>query len=62
MLKPGDLVGPYEIRGFLGMAHEANGDDQEARAACEKPVARWPKGTRSRTVRWATSRLETLTQ
>ena len=47
-------------RFYLGMAHEANGDKTEAREAYGRVVAAWPKGTRSRTVRWAQARLEAL--
>ena len=47
-------------RYYLGMAHEANGDKAEARNAYGRVVAAWPKGTRSRTVRWASMRLEAL--
>ena len=47
-------------RYYLGMAHEANGEKAEARAAYERVVAAWPKGTRSRTVRWAEQRLAAL--
>ncbi|MDB4938828.1 MAG: serine/threonine protein kinase [Labilithrix sp.] len=47
-------------RYYLGMAHEANGEKNEAREAYQKVVAAWPKDTRSRTVRWAAARLEAL--
>jgi tetratricopeptide (TPR) repeat protein len=47
-------------RYYLGMAHEANGDKTEAREAYGRVVSAWPKGTRSRTVRWATARLDAL--
>ena len=47
-------------RYYLGMAHEANGEKGEARAAYERVVAAWPRGTRSRTVHWATQRLAAL--
>lgn len=47
-------------RYYLGMAHEANGDKAEARAAYERVVAAWPKGTKSRTVHWAEQRLAVL--
>lgn len=49
-------------RYYLGLAHEANGDKLEAREAYQKVVAMWPKGTRSRTVRWAEQRLEVLSK
>jgi serine/threonine-protein kinase len=45
---------------YLGMAHEANNDKADARAAYERVVTTWPKGTTSRTVRWASERLEAL--
>ena len=47
-------------RYYLGMAHEAKGDKTEAREAYSRVVSAWPKGTRSRTVRWAQARLEAL--
>ena len=47
-------------RYYLGLAHEANGDVAEARSAYQKVVAMWPKSTHSRTVRWASQRLEVL--
>ena len=47
-------------RYYLGMAHEANGEKAEARAAYERVVSAWPKGTKSRTVRWAEQRLAAL--
>ena len=47
-------------RYYLGMAHEANGEKTEARDAYARVVSAWPKGTRSRTVRWAAARLEAL--
>jgi tetratricopeptide (TPR) repeat protein len=45
---------------YLGMAHEAAGDKTAARADYERVVGLWPKGTKSRTVRWAQQRLEAL--
>jgi serine/threonine protein kinase/tetratricopeptide (TPR) repeat protein len=47
-------------RYYLGMAHEANGEKAEARAAYERVVAAWPKGMKSRTVHWAEQRLTAL--
>ncbi len=47
-------------RYYLGMAHEQNGDKGAARAEYEKVVKTWPKGTASRTMRWAEQRLEVL--
>jgi tetratricopeptide (TPR) repeat protein len=47
-------------RYYLGMAHEANGEKKEAREAYQRVVSAWPKDTRSRTVRWASERLEVL--
>ena len=47
-------------RYFLGLAHEANNDLADARAAYEKVLASWPKDTPSRTVRWTKQRLDAL--
>jgi serine/threonine-protein kinase len=47
-------------RYYLGMSHEAKNEKQEAREAYQRVVSAWPKGTRSRTVRWAAQRLEAL--
>lgn len=47
-------------RYYLGLAHEANNEKAEARESYQRVVATWPKGTRSRTVRWAEQRLEAL--
>jgi cytochrome c-type biogenesis protein CcmH/NrfG len=47
-------------RYYLGMAHEAKNEKQEAREAYQRVVSAWPTGARSRTVRWATQRLEAL--
>jgi len=55
---PGQVVA--RARYYLGLAHEANNDKADARAAYERVVATWPKDTSSRTVRWATQRLSAL--
>jgi eukaryotic-like serine/threonine-protein kinase len=55
-----DAILVMRARYYLGMAHEAHNDKAEARAAYERVVTTWPKGTPSRTVRWATQRLEAL--
>lgn len=47
-------------RYYLGMAYEADGDKQAARDTYQRLVDTWSKGTRSRTVQWASARLETL--
>ena len=47
-------------RYYLGLAHEANNDPKQAREAYARVVSGWPKGTKSRTVRWAGVRLEAL--
>jgi tetratricopeptide (TPR) repeat protein len=47
-------------RYYLGIAHEANNEKQAAREAYQHVVSAWPKDTRSRTVRWASQRLEAL--
>lgn len=47
-------------RYYLGMAHEAKNEKQDAREAYQRVLAAWPKGTRSRTTRWAAQRLEAL--
>lgn len=49
-------------RYYLGMAHEANGEKQQARDAYLEVVEMWPKETRSRTLRWASQRLEALSK
>jgi hypothetical protein len=49
-------------RYYLGMAYEAKGDKALAKAAYERVVATWPKGTRSRTLKWAAARLEALSK
>jgi len=55
-----DAILVTRARYFLGLAHEANGDKVEARAAYEKVLASWPKETSSRTARWTKLRLEAL--
>jgi eukaryotic-like serine/threonine-protein kinase len=49
-------------RYYVGVAYEASGDKQEARAAYTKVVVTWPKSTPSRTVRWAAQRLAVLSK
>ena len=55
-----DAILVMRARYYLGLAHEANNDKPDARAAYERVVATWPKDTPSRTARWAAQRLAAL--
>ena len=47
-------------RYYLGLTYESSGDKKAARDAYQRIIATWPKGTKSRTVRWTEQRLEAL--
>ncbi|MBX3188339.1 MAG: protein kinase [Labilithrix sp.] len=55
-----DALIVMRARYYLGMAYEAKGDKALAKAAYERTLATWPKGTRSRTLEAAKARLEAL--
>jgi serine/threonine-protein kinase len=53
-----DAMLVLRARWYSGMAYEAKGDKEAARAAYERVVQAWPNAPKSKTVRAATKRLE----